>query len=597
MLSYRQPGTILNVLTFTVPLDHAKPGGANFFFSSSRRHTSSLRDWSSDVCSSDLTGIETARLGDVRDLEQDRGGLWRRIRDRGRRHPAGDVREDDVLPVLPGLQVQRRVDGAVVAHEDQRRGVDLEVEVRRRAGRVAGVPDEAEHFAGLDMEAVLREWREGRKVRVVELVALRVAQPEAVAANVVPADREDDPVGAGEDRGSERREDVVAVVPVPGHVTPEGAESVDERDGPVNGEDVAAGGQLRMETGRNRQERRPAAVAALAVALRLRGLRGLLAAFRRGRDRLVLLRGRRLDVHLGVADLDLRPGRDAVVGRGQVDVERRDEAVEGLRAAGAGCPVETFLERRQVAPVGECDPAVRRDRGRLAEHGQPRHGRARERATRRLAAGRRYGAPFDEVRRDLASEHRDAVRLSGRARGGSRADIALRGCGQLAGRRDRAVGGVGEALAERDVVRRRRDAVRLRAGLAGDDNSDRVGMRGRARAPALLPAVRARGTGEEQEPSPEQHAEAQPLRHRPGIIDHQPYEQGDHVWKLRYGCCGARTRVTLSGTTTKRFPCLPSEPDTSSQVFGLYPRPSTGTPTEGRGYKPNTWLEVSGSLA
>src|SRR6266496_4303360 len=28
-----------------------------FFFSSRRRHTRSLRDWSSDVCSSDLTGI------------------------------------------------------------------------------------------------------------------------------------------------------------------------------------------------------------------------------------------------------------------------------------------------------------------------------------------------------------------------------------------------------------------------------------------------------------------------------------------------------------------------------------------------------------
>src|SRR6266496_4714697 len=27
-----------------------------FFFSSRRRHTSSLRDWSSDVCSSDLSG-------------------------------------------------------------------------------------------------------------------------------------------------------------------------------------------------------------------------------------------------------------------------------------------------------------------------------------------------------------------------------------------------------------------------------------------------------------------------------------------------------------------------------------------------------------
>src|SRR5690349_24989932 len=29
-----------------------------FFFSSRRRHTRSLRDWSSDVCSSDLVGVE-----------------------------------------------------------------------------------------------------------------------------------------------------------------------------------------------------------------------------------------------------------------------------------------------------------------------------------------------------------------------------------------------------------------------------------------------------------------------------------------------------------------------------------------------------------
>src|SRR5690349_23596451 len=32
-----------------------------FFFSSRRRHTSSLRDWSSDVCSSDLTGGDLTR--------------------------------------------------------------------------------------------------------------------------------------------------------------------------------------------------------------------------------------------------------------------------------------------------------------------------------------------------------------------------------------------------------------------------------------------------------------------------------------------------------------------------------------------------------
>src|SRR5258707_7992519 len=35
-----------------------------FFFSSRRRHTRYWRDWSSDVCSSDLVG-ELARLGEI----------------------------------------------------------------------------------------------------------------------------------------------------------------------------------------------------------------------------------------------------------------------------------------------------------------------------------------------------------------------------------------------------------------------------------------------------------------------------------------------------------------------------------------------------
>src|SRR5204863_4468991 len=36
-----------------------------FFFSSRRRHTRSLRDWSSDVCSSDLLGLPSSFSGDV----------------------------------------------------------------------------------------------------------------------------------------------------------------------------------------------------------------------------------------------------------------------------------------------------------------------------------------------------------------------------------------------------------------------------------------------------------------------------------------------------------------------------------------------------
>src|SRR6267378_1220103 len=37
----------------------------DFFFSSRRRHTRSLRDWSSDVCSSDLWSCRGAHRGDL----------------------------------------------------------------------------------------------------------------------------------------------------------------------------------------------------------------------------------------------------------------------------------------------------------------------------------------------------------------------------------------------------------------------------------------------------------------------------------------------------------------------------------------------------
>src|SRR5260221_10597025 len=37
------------------PIDNLGNGFAEFFFSSRRRHTRSLCDWSSDVCSSDLS--------------------------------------------------------------------------------------------------------------------------------------------------------------------------------------------------------------------------------------------------------------------------------------------------------------------------------------------------------------------------------------------------------------------------------------------------------------------------------------------------------------------------------------------------------------
>src|SRR2546421_3152641 len=41
-----------------------------FFFSSRRRHTRSDRDWSSDVCSSDLEGFQ-AKLDNLKGMEKD----------------------------------------------------------------------------------------------------------------------------------------------------------------------------------------------------------------------------------------------------------------------------------------------------------------------------------------------------------------------------------------------------------------------------------------------------------------------------------------------------------------------------------------------
>ena len=64
--------------------------------------------------------------------------------------------------------------------------------------------DEADDVARLDAAPLDCERRVRREVRVVELVALRVAQPEAVAADPVEADGVQRPVGDREERRSRR---------------------------------------------------------------------------------------------------------------------------------------------------------------------------------------------------------------------------------------------------------------------------------------------------------------------------------------------------------------------------------------------------------
>src|SRR3712207_8742613 len=72
-----------------------------FFFSSRRRHTRYWRDWSSDVCSSDLVGARALRGGGHRRRTHGRGGglleqLRRhvvRVHPEFLRHVAGDGKQ------------------------------------------------------------------------------------------------------------------------------------------------------------------------------------------------------------------------------------------------------------------------------------------------------------------------------------------------------------------------------------------------------------------------------------------------------------------------------------------------------------------------
>src|SRR5205807_6899581 len=74
-------------------------------------------------------GREAVRSRDVGRLEEDGAGLRGRVRRRLRGRPAGSRGETEILEMLPGVEVGRGVDDAVVAHPEQSERMDLEVEV------------------------------------------------------------------------------------------------------------------------------------------------------------------------------------------------------------------------------------------------------------------------------------------------------------------------------------------------------------------------------------------------------------------------------------------------------------------------------------
>src|SRR5699024_11911745 len=80
-----------------------------FFFSSRRRHTRSKRDWSSDVCSSDLLATRTARRLEAEGwLAHAAGDGPTGVSEAARLQPDLIVL-DVMLPGLDGLEVCRRI--------------------------------------------------------------------------------------------------------------------------------------------------------------------------------------------------------------------------------------------------------------------------------------------------------------------------------------------------------------------------------------------------------------------------------------------------------------------------------------------------------
>src|SRR5262249_62118424 len=119
---------------------------------------------------------------------------------------------------------------------------DLEVQVGDGRERVAGVADEPDHLARLHVPGVERELRVAGEVRVVELVAPAVADPQAPPAEPLPADPVQRAVGGRDDRRAEHGEDVVAVVPAARDVAPGRAVRVAEVRLARDGEKVRAAG-------------------------------------------------------------------------------------------------------------------------------------------------------------------------------------------------------------------------------------------------------------------------------------------------------------------------------------------------------------------
>src|SRR5207248_5777186 len=103
-----------------------------FFFSSRRRHTRSYGDWSSDVCSSDLSSSSGGGL--PRDEESATGAAHL--------PPSGKAHTDTYLPLCPGLPSARSHREALPGSRRAHLLVDPARTTEHAPGRHGGVADQ-----------------------------------------------------------------------------------------------------------------------------------------------------------------------------------------------------------------------------------------------------------------------------------------------------------------------------------------------------------------------------------------------------------------------------------------------------------------------
>src|SRR5260221_709618 len=121
-----------------------------FFFSSRRRHTRSLCDWSSDVCSSDLGAavehVLAARRGEAA------GGV-ERVEDGHQRSGAVDHGGIDHLPLARALRLQQAAGEA--ERKIKRAAAEIANEVQGRRRRLPGAADRVQHACQRDVVEVM----------------------------------------------------------------------------------------------------------------------------------------------------------------------------------------------------------------------------------------------------------------------------------------------------------------------------------------------------------------------------------------------------------------------------------------------------------